>query len=111
MEGNTSFSTINNCSSISYTVHNSMIMDMCRSHPFQVEVARIHNVMHSTTTVRGHQKLVRGHKRPQGPHLAIPANVTNQTLPLRVYPQKELLVNPAECEGLECKIHECTPRT
>ena len=39
---------------------NSMIMDMCRPHPFQVEVARIHNVIHSTTTVRGCQKLVRG---------------------------------------------------
>ena len=53
-----------------------MIMDMCRPHPFQVEVARINNVMHSTTTVRGHQKLVTSHKRPQGPHLAIPDNNT-----------------------------------
>ena len=26
-------------------------------------------------------------------------SVTNQTFPQRVYPQKELLVNPAECEG------------
>ena len=39
---------------------NSMIMDMCRPHPFQVEVARIHNVMHTTTTDRGHQKLISG---------------------------------------------------
>ena len=51
---------------------NSMIMDMCSPHPFQVKVAQVHNVMHSTTTVRGHRKLVRGHKWPLGPHLAIP---------------------------------------
>ena len=58
------------CRSISYTVY---IKQYDHGYMQATSISGRSSYRIHTTTVRGHQKLVRGHKWPQGSHLAIPA--------------------------------------